>query len=792
MFRKLSISSRLLLGLLLPIIICLILNVVHILPWISTLILIPIALFWYGMTHFLFLKRMTFIAGRLRDTTQGEADLTQRLPVINGDEIGGFSRDFNIFIAQLHNIVFELKNVSGESEIIGDQLAQKTEDISHSIETVVKQMILLKNNSQLLDDKVFSAKGAINGINSSIQVVVDNIDDQSTSVEESSAAVEELISSINNISNISSSKAESVNSLLKVVKIGEDNMSATVDSIKSISSSAGVISELIQVINSVAGQTNILAMNAAIEAAHAGEFGKGFGVVADEIRKLAEATTNNAQDIAKNLNEIIDNIHEAAELTEKTDKSIQKMTEGIGDVADSMTEITSSMSEMSAGTMEMTTALSSLVSITAEVKNSSNQIVEQSGTIDSSMDEITGLSSQNNISIGEINNEIEQINERIELVQDLGRDNVSNLGIIEKDIKRFRIIDTSEMKSSDNQPLIKWNIKEKEIPPRPDNPGQYPEDDERHWYDFEYSGWNVQKIKPIPSPADGTTGKRIICLQPGDHPHFKGHARGMKQMTDALGMELEILTGDWTAELQAKQVDIARKEKPDMIVLIPADAEASTKWLKQLHRDRIPVITSNSAPTEEGFQYTLGHTGVDNWGSHRMLAKKMAETMNYEGGFCIALRNAKSSMDISRTWAVKTELKKIAPKIECLEVMETGLEENDNRNSAIKWIEKYGSKLKAIQCIDATVPLAGMVKAMEEKNREDILVFGSGQNSFNIDYLKKGKIPCVIWESAESEGALTVQIAVDWFNGLDVRPLRYLENKLITTDIADQYYPTQW
>ncbi len=464
----------------------------------------------------------------------------------------------------------------------------------------------------------------------------------------------------------------------------------------------------------------------------------------------------------------------------------------ISDVANSMNEISTSMEEMSIGTKEMTIVLNNLVSITNEVKDSSTEIVNQSKSVDTSMKDITELSNQNSKAIGNMNNELPDIYNEVENVNNLGSVNINNIETLERHIRRFSIIDTSEMKSSDGQPLIKWNVKEKEIPQRPDNPESYPKEDERHWYDFEYSGLNIKKIKPIESPADGARGKSIICIQPGDHPHFRGHAKGMQKIADAFNIELKVVTADWTAETQAKLVEAARKEKPDMIVLIPTDAEASTKWLKKLHGNNIPVITSNSAPTDEGFQYTLGHTGIDNWGSHRLMADKMAELMNNKNGFCITQRNAKSSMDISRTWAVRTELKKIAPNIEYLDAIETGLDESDNFNSALNWTNKFGTKLKAILCIDATVPLVGVVKALEQAGREDVLVFGSGQNSYNIEYLIEGKIPCVIWESAESEGALTVQIAINWFNGLNVRPLRYLENKLITTDIAKQYYPTQW
>ena len=149
-------------------------------------------------------------------------------------------------------------------------------------------------------------------------------------------------------------------------------------SIKDINANADMIQELIQVINNVADQTNILAMNAAIEAAHAGEAGKGFAVVADEIRKLAETTGENARNISSNLNEIIANIKGTASLTEETGRSITEMTGGIEDVADSMKEMTGGLKEITTGTAEVTEALDMMISITEEVRQETHPLPKRS------------------------------------------------------------------------------------------------------------------------------------------------------------------------------------------------------------------------------------------------------------------------------------------------------------------------------------------------------------------------------------------------------------------------------
>ena len=143
------------------------------------------------------------------------------------------------------------------------------------------------------------------------------------SVEESTASVNEMIASLKNLDKMTNARRESASRLVETAKNGGEKLSNTVEVVRNINNSIGSISDMIKIIDGIAAQTNLLAMNAAIEAAHAGDAGRGFAVVADEIRSLAETTSNNSQEIGSIIRDVMEKIHIAAESSEDTIQAFQ-------------------------------------------------------------------------------------------------------------------------------------------------------------------------------------------------------------------------------------------------------------------------------------------------------------------------------------------------------------------------------------------------------------------------------------------------------------------------------------
>ncbi len=368
-------------------------------------------------------------------------DLSVRAEVRAKDEIGRIANYFNDFIGTLESMVREVKGLTDSTERISQDLAASSEETAASLHEIRVNTEGMKNKIVHLDSEVSSSVKSAEDVDSYLSRLSELIADQASAINQSSASIEQMSASINNIATAAEEKLRVANELETTALDGQTEMEETVQTIKKVSASAGVIMEMIQIIQGIASTTNLLAMNAAIEAAHAGEFGKGFAVVADEIRALAESSAESARQITQSLGEVSGYISVSETSTERTGEIFSRIVDQIKGVAMSMSEMKNATHELSIGAQQILEALGSLVSTTDEVKGSSVDMKSRVAVIADAMRSVSAISRDTKYGMEETTIGIDEIYKAAEAISKAGGENSESVSALKELIERFTVGD---------------------------------------------------------------------------------------------------------------------------------------------------------------------------------------------------------------------------------------------------------------------------------------------------------------------------------------------------------------
>ncbi len=306
----------------------------------------------------------------------GNADLTKRIQLDSNDEVGSLVKGFNKFAEKLQTIIKDVKESKDELAVAGSTMTENSEDTAASITEIIANIESMHNQIENQSKSVDQTAAAVNEIASNIESLEKMITSQVAGVTQASAAVEQMIGNIASVNQTVDKMAASFKVLEENTQNGITKQQAVNEQIKSIEQQSEMLQEANSAISSIASQTNLLAMNAAIEAAHAGESGKGFAVVADEIRKLSETSSSQSKTIGEQLNKIRESIANVVQSSDDSNMEFSSVSQQISDTDALVSQIKGAMEEQREGSRQITDALHSMNNSAVEVRNAAAEMSE--------------------------------------------------------------------------------------------------------------------------------------------------------------------------------------------------------------------------------------------------------------------------------------------------------------------------------------------------------------------------------------------------------------------------------
>jgi methyl-accepting chemotaxis protein len=356
-------------------------------------------------------------------------DLTKKIAIVYDDEIGRLSSTINGFVGKITEILKSIFSITTDLEQTSESLNNDILEASTAVEEITSSSNQIDKDAKGQNSIIINAKDKISVMLDYIKKISVNMENLSNFVIETSSSMQETAGSIKSVNEITNKTNDLARELLNSANEGEKSLIKSIDAIKKIKDVSAQVMDIINMIKDIASKTDMLAMNAAIEAAHAGQYGKGFAVVADEVRQLAENSTEQVRQIEQYIQTMLQTVDNGVNMSHEAGQSFKRIVDYISKTGNLISEVSQAMNEQSNATTEIISSVSTVVNSTEEIRELTEKLQNQSSEIEMQISDIINMSAH-------ISNATSE--------QSIGINNIQNLVIKTKDIssKNLNVINS--------------------------------------------------------------------------------------------------------------------------------------------------------------------------------------------------------------------------------------------------------------------------------------------------------------------------------------------------------------